>query len=95
MILILLNEESQSKLCEYYNKAIKSKYLLNELDLINKIYNEVLNLEPDVFKKCIIHSDVKRENMLQNQDKLFLIDLGNCYIGSRLIDAIRVIMYFL
>ena len=90
----ILNEESQSKLCEYYNKAIKSKYLLNELDLINKIYNEVLNLELDGFKKCIIHSDVKRENTLQNQDELFLIDFGNCYIGSRLIDIVRVIMWF-
>lgn len=88
------NEESLNKLYQYYCIAIKSKYLANDLNYINNIFNEIKNLNLDYFSKCIIHSDVKRENIITNNDKIYLIDFGNVYIGNRLIDIIRVIMWF-
>jgi len=68
--------------------------IIKDLDYITEIYAEVSKLNLDKFDKCLIHSDVKKENIIQNNEKLFLIDFGNCYIGSRLIDIIRVIMWF-
>lgn len=89
-----LNVESQDKIKKYYVKAKKSRYILSNLDFINELYCEIAELDLDKFEKCLVHSDIKRENMIQDGDKLFLIDFGNCYIGSRLIDIIRVIMWF-
>lgn len=90
----LLNEENQEKLHNYYLKTINSKYLFNDKAFIKEIYNNISNLNLDIFDKCIIHSDIKKENMIQNKRNIYLIDFGNCYIGTRLIDIIRVIMWF-
>lgn len=88
------NEENKDKFLKYYNIALKSKYLSNHKKLIYKLYNDTSKVDFDKLDKCIIHSDIKKENLVQNQEKLFLIDFGNCYVGSRLIDIIRVIMWF-
>ena len=90
----LTNEENLEKLNEYYTGAIKSKYLKEDKDFITKLYEKVIKIDFTKLDKCIIHSDIKRENMIQNDNKLYLIDFGNCYIGTRLIDVIRVIMWF-
>ena len=42
----------------------------------------------------IIHSDIKSENIIVNDKGVYLIDFGNAYIGNRLIDIIRIIMWF-
>ena len=89
-----LNEESQQRLYNYYNKALKSKYLINESQFLTEKYNDISTLDLNIFDKCIIHSDLKKENMIQNNKELYLIDFGNCYVGSRLIDINRVIMWF-
>lgn len=88
------NEESQSKLKEYYDKAIKTKYIKEDQEFIRGIYEEVSSLDLDSLDKSLIHSDIKKENMIQDKDELYLIDFGNCYVGSRIIDIIRVIMWF-
>lgn len=88
------NEENLEKLNSYYEKALQSRYLKNDIDYVKVLYDEVSNVDLEQFKKCIIHSDVKKENMIQDGNNLFLIDFGNCYLGSRLIDVIRVIMWF-
>ena len=49
--------------------------------------------EIECLPKCIIHSDIKKENILVNKKKVYIIDFGNCFIGPRLIDIIRVIMW--
>ena len=90
----LQNEENLMKLSEYYNKAIESNYLTGEKDLIDELYQRVLKMDFISLDKCIIHSDIKKENMIQNNQELYLIDFGNCYIGTRLVDIIRVIMWF-
>ena len=56
-----------------------------------KLYREHINFEN--LNRCLIHSDIKKENLLINVDKLYVIDFGNCYIGSRLVDIVRVIMW--
>lgn len=88
------NEESILKLNQYYNIAIKSKYLESDVSLIKKLYKEVKNINFEKLPTCIIHSDLKEENILINKNKIYLIDFGNTYIGNRLIDLIRVIMWF-
>ena len=60
------NEENHKKLQEYYSKAIKTKYLENDKDLINRKYKDVSDLDLDSLDKCLIHSDIKKENMIQN-----------------------------
>lgn len=88
------NEETLDKLDEYYQKAINSKYLKDDIEVVNRMYSSVKNLKLSQFKKCIVHSDIKRENIIQNGSDVYLIDFGNCYVGSRLIDVIRTIMWF-
>ncbi len=88
------NEESLNKLNQYYSVAIRSKYLSKDLNFINKIFKEIQNINLDALSKCIVHSDIKKENIIINNNKIFLIDFGNVYIGNRLIDIIRVIMWF-
>lgn len=88
------NEESLLKLKEYYDLSITSKYLKEDKELINKIYQEVESLNLNILPKNIIHSDIKKENLLVNDNELYLIDFGNVYVGNRLIDLIRVIMWF-
>ena len=90
----LANEESQDKLLNYYARALKSRYLFKDRKMITELYESISKLDFDMFDKCIIHSDIKKENMIQNNGDLFLIDFGNCYVGTRLIDVIRVIMWF-
>ena len=90
----LTNEENLEKLSEYYTGAIESKYLKADKDFITELYERVIKIDFTKLDKCIVHSDIKRENMVQNDNELYLIDFGNCYIGTRLIDVIRVIMWF-
>ena len=88
------NEENEKKLKEYYKDTLKSKFLSNDREFINYLYNDVQNINFDNLNKCLIHSDIKRENVVVQDNRIFLIDFGNAYIGSRLIDIIRVIMWF-
>ena len=88
------NEETLSKLKKYYGLSITSRYLKDETEFINKKYKEIEKLNLNYLPKNIIHSDVKKENLLVNDNELYLIDFGNAYVGNRLIDLIRVIMWF-
>jgi len=88
------NEETLNKLKEYYNLSITSKYLKDETKFINKKYKEIEKLNLKSLPKNIIHSDIKKENLLVHDNEVFLIDFGNVYVGNRLIDLIRVIMWF-
>lgn len=95
--LIIKNDnfESFDKLKEYYNVSINSKFLIRERDFINDIMSLVLrNLKLDLLPQSLIHSDIKRENLLIDEEKVYLIDFGNCYFGSRLIEIIRLYMWF-
>lgn len=88
------NYESLEMLIKYYDDIEKSKYMLNKNDLINSIISELKEFQIDELPKSIIHSDIKKENMLVDDNQVYLIDFGNSYIGSKLIDLIRVIMWF-
>ena len=89
------NFESFDKLKEYYNVSINSKFLIRECDFINDIMSLILrNLKLDILPQSLIHSDIKRENLLIDEEKVYLIDFGNCYFGSRLIEIIRLYMWF-
>lgn len=88
------NEETLNKLRDYYDVSINSKYLKNETEFISKKYKEIEKLNLNSLPKNIVHSDIKKENLLVNNNEMYLIDFGNVYIGNRLIDLIRVIMWF-
>lgn len=88
------NEETLNKLKKYYNLSITSKYLKDETEFIDKKYKEIEKLNLNSLPKNIIHSDIKKENLLVNDNEVHLIDFGNVYVGNRLIDLIRVIMWF-
>ncbi len=60
-------------------------------DQYKSLFQERINFES--LSRCFIHSDIKKENLLINREKLYIIDFGNCYIGSRLIDIVRAIMW--
>ena len=64
------------------------RFICVEYETLNKKYETFENL-----KQCFIHSDIKKENILVNEDTVYVIDFGNCYIGSRLVDIVRVIMW--
>lgn len=90
-----VNKESIEKLKEYYNVAIKSEYLDKDRDFLSyciKGIEDKLKLEK--LSTNIVHSDIKSENIIVNDDDVYLIDFGNVYIGNRLIDVIRIIMWF-
>ena len=90
-----VNFESLEKLKEYYEASIVSKYLKHNLNIVERVFKEVSsNLELNKLPKCLIHSDLKRENIIVDNNEVYLIDFGNCYIGNRLIDIIRVLMWF-
>ena len=89
------NYESIEKLKEYNKVAIKSKYLERESAFISNCIKRIDdNLELDILPTNIIHSDIKSENIIVNDKGVYLIDFGNAYIGNRLIDIIRIIMWF-
>lgn len=90
-----VNCESIDKLKEYYNVAIKSKYLNEDKDFISNCIKRVDDkLKLDTLSTNIVHSDIKSENIIVNDSDVYLIDFGNAYIGNRLIDIIRIIMWF-
>ena len=88
------NEETLGKLKEYYDLSVTSRYLKDEKNFISKKYKEIEKLNLNSLPKNIIHSDIKKENLLVNDNGVYLIDFGNVYVGNRLIDLIRVIMWF-
>ena len=87
------NEENLDKLNDYLKDAITSNYMKEEIQFIKETINEVKDLELSFLPQAIIHSDVKPSNMIVNDEKLFLIDFGNSYIGARIIDLVRTIMW--
>ena len=89
------NIEDIKKLKEYYDIAIESKFLKAEENYLFSLVNKMVkNLNFDKLPKCLIHSDIKKENILINDKKVYIIDFGNCYIGNRLIEIIRIFMWF-
>ena len=90
-----VNKESIEKLKEYYNIAIKSEYLDKDRVFLSDCIKEIEDkLKLDKLSTNIVHSDIKSENIIVNDDDVYLIDFGNAYIGNRLIDVIRIIMWF-
>lgn len=89
------NFESIKRLEEYCNVSKKSEFLSQDKKFITQLVKEIkqkLNL--DALPKVLIHSDIKRENVLIDNQNVYLIDFGNCYVGNRLIDIIRILMWF-
>lgn len=89
------NCENVDKLKEYYKVAMNSIYLSKEKEFISECIKGIedsLNFKE--LPTCIVHSDIKNENIIVNENNLYLIDFGNSYIGNRLIDIMRVIMWF-
>ena len=85
--------ESLDVLMQYFEKIKNSFYLKKDFEYILKYINEFSKIEFDKLEKYIIHGDIKKPNMLVNKDKVYLIDFGNCYLGNRMIELIRVIMW--
>lgn len=87
-------KEDLHQMQEYIRKIKKKlnreeyRFICVEYETLNKKYETFENL-----KQCFIHSDIKKENILVNEDTVYVIDFGNCYIGSRLVDIVRVIMW--
>lgn len=89
------NYESLNKLEYYYNLSINSEYLKNDSKFISDLFISIKNnLKLEKLPQCIIHSDIKKENIIINKNGVYLIDFGNCYVGSRMIDIIRIFMWF-
>lgn len=90
-----INCESIDKLKEYYNVAIESEYLNKDKDFISDCIRRVDDkLRLDTLSTNIVHSDIKPENIMVDDNEVYLIDFGNAYIGNRLIDIIRIVMWF-
>lgn len=85
--------ESLNVLMQYFEKIKNSFYLKKNFEYILKYINDFSKIEFDKLEKHIIHGDIKKPNMLVNKDKVYLIDFGNCYLGNRMIELIRVIMW--
>lgn len=89
------NGESIKRLEDYYAVSIKSEYLSHNRKFLTQLLKEIKqNLNLNILPKVLIHSDIKRENVLVDNQKLYLIDFGNCYVGNRLVDIIRILMWF-
>lgn len=90
-----INCENIDKLKEYYNVAIESEYLNKDKDFISDCIRRVDDkLRLDTLSTNIVHSDIKSENIMVDDNEVYLIDFGNAYIGNRLIDIIRIVMWF-
>lgn len=88
------NLESFDKLLFYYDQIVNSKYIINDKELIE---NKIISLKDfsfDYLPKSLLHSDLKKENIIVIDDKVNFIDFGNAYVGPRVIDLIRVAMWF-
>ena len=86
--------ENFERLSKYYVVSKKSNFLKQKIHLINSILEDVKDIPFDKMPKCIVHSDIKKENVLVNNNTVYIIDFGNSYIGNRLIDLVRIIMWF-
>lgn len=84
--------ENFERLSKYYVVSKESNFLKQKIHLINSILEDVKDIPFDKMPKCIVHSDIKKENVLVNNNTVYIIDFGNSYIGNRLIDLVRIIM---
>lgn len=87
------NEETIEKMLFYFQNIKENKLIRNDISFLYKSLKEIKGIDLTLFPKSIVHSDIKKENMLINGNKVYLIDFGNCYIGCKFIDIIRVIMW--
>lgn len=85
--------ESLNILMGYFEEIKNSFYLKRDSEYILKYINTFSKIEFNKLEKYIIHGDIKKNNMLIDKDKVYLIDFGNCYLGNRMIELIRVIMW--
>lgn len=85
--------ESLNVLMQYFERIKNSIYLRKDFEYIQKYINDFSKIEFDKLEKCIIHGDIKKPNMLVNENNVYLIDFGNCYLGNRMIELIRIIMW--
>lgn len=88
------NLESFDKLLFYYEQIVNSKYIINDKELIEKKIISLKDFSFDDLPKSLLHSDLKKENIIVIDDKVNFIDFGNAYVGPRVIDLIRVAMWF-
>ena len=86
--------ENFERLSKYYVVSKESNFLKQKIHLVNSILEDVKDIPFDKMPKCIVHSDIKKENVLVNNNTVYIIDFGNSYIGNRLIDLVRIIMWF-
>lgn len=85
--------ESLNVLMQYFERIKNSIYLSKDFEYIQNYVNDFSKIEFDKLEKSIIHSDIKKPNMLVNENSVYLIDFGNCYLGNRMIELIRIIMW--
>lgn len=85
--------ESKDKLREYIDN-VGNAFGEDTFTFMNNVFDEISDIDFDRLDSVIVHGDVKPDNMLVGTDsRLKLIDFGNAFIGTRLIDVIRVIMW--
>lgn len=87
-------KENLHKLLSYI-KYLERYVSCKEFDYLYAVYDDIAIKKDEIasLPKCLIHSDIKKENIIICKDEVYVIDFGNCYIGTRLIDIIRVIMW--
>ena len=85
--------ENIEKLKDYFNVSKNSEYLKAYKSYFSEMINLFSTIQFNKLGYSLIHSDIKKTNMLVNGNDVYLIDFGNCYLGSRIIEIVRIIMW--
>ena len=85
--------ENIEKLKDYFNVSKNSEYLKAYKSYFSVMINLFSTIQFNKLGYSLIHSDIKKTNMLVNGIDVYLIDFGNCYLGSRIIEIVRIIMW--
>lgn len=69
------NDENIENLKMYYNDCINSKFLREDKDFLSEVLSQIdENLQFNQLSRVLIHSDIKKENVLVNDKEVYLID---------------------
>ena len=74
--------ENIEKLKDYFNVSKNSEYLKAYKSYFSVMINLFSTIQFNKLGYSLIHSDIKKTNMLVNGIDVYLIDFGNCYLGS-------------